>query len=103
MNTIFKHRDPDLIRNVTRLEDLLEQAQRSPKHSSPGDDGLGYQYLQLLFHISELQPLLLEVYNRALTEGEYTTILEDIRIRLLPKKGDLANLKKLETYFIDQL
>jgi hypothetical protein len=40
-----------------------------------------------------LQPLILEVYNNALAKGNTPKSWKDIRVRLLPKKGDLAGLK----------
>jgi hypothetical protein len=85
------------------MKELLEQVQRSPKNSSPGNDGLGYQYLKIPFNIQALQPLLLEVYNNALMKGSTPQSWKDIRVRLLPKKGDLTELKKLETYLADKL
>ena len=75
------------------LDDLLEQSKRCPKYSSPGNDGLGYQYLNILFRIPALQPLVLRVFNTALTKGEVPKSWKEIRVRLLPKKGDLTNLK----------
>ena len=75
------------------LDDLLEQSKRCPKYSSPGNDGLGYQYLNILFRIPALQPLILRVFNNALTKGEVPKSWKEIRVRLLPKKGDLSNLK----------
>jgi exonuclease III len=81
-----------LLARIT-ISDLIEQVKRSPKQSSPGDDGLGYQYLQILFSNTMLQPLLLEVYNNALNAETIPLSWKDIRVRLLPKKGDLSDLK----------
>ncbi|KAG0734698.1 hypothetical protein G6F57_014301 [Rhizopus arrhizus] len=98
LNTIHFSRSVDqrendaLVSNIT-MEELLEQVQRSPKQSSPGNDGLGYQYLHILFAIPSLKKLILEVYNNALTKEETPSSWKDIRVRLLPKKGDLSDLK----------
>jgi hypothetical protein len=69
------------------IEELLEQVKRSPNHSSPGEDGLGYQYLRLLFQIPILQPLILTIYKNALTEGITPQSWKEIRVRLLSKKN----------------
>ncbi|KAI9334631.1 hypothetical protein BD770DRAFT_18019 [Pilaira anomala] len=68
------------------IEDLIDQVKRSPKQSSPGDDGLGYQYLHILFNIPILETLILEIYNNALTTEVIPQSWKDIRVRLLPKK-----------------
>jgi hypothetical protein len=98
LQTINSNRKVDSLENDAliapiTLDDLLEQVKRSPNQSSPGQDGLGYQFLNVLFHIPALQPLILEVYNRALTSGVTPSPWKEIRVRLLPKKGDLTNLK----------
>ncbi|KAG1446861.1 hypothetical protein G6F56_009441 [Rhizopus delemar] len=85
--------DNDALIAPITLDDLLEQVKRSPNQSSPGQDGLGYQYLNVLFRIPALQPLILEVYNKALTSESTPSSWKEIRVRLLPKKGDLTNLK----------
>jgi hypothetical protein len=90
--TVKQQDNEDLIAPIT-MEEILEQVPRSPKNSSPGNDGLGYQYLKLLFNMEALQPLILEVYNNALAKGNTPQSWKDIRVRLLPKKGDLAELK----------
>ena len=81
-----------LVGDIT-IDELLEQVKRCPKHSSPGNDGLGYQFLQIIFSIPAVQPIVLDVFNRALTAGDAPLSWKDIRIRLLPKKGDLTLLK----------
>ncbi|KAG1136317.1 hypothetical protein G6F37_012049 [Rhizopus arrhizus] len=40
-----------------------------------------------------LQPLILEVYNNAITTDSAPASWKDIRVRLLPKKGDLTDLR----------
>ncbi|KAG0737661.1 hypothetical protein G6F57_012742 [Rhizopus arrhizus] len=98
LNTIHFSRSVDqrendaLVSNIT-MDELLEQVQRSSKQSSPGNDGLGYQYLHILFAIPSLKKLILEVYNNALTKEETPSSWKGIRVRLLPKKGDVSDLK----------
>lgn len=81
-----------LLADIT-IDDILEQVKRSPNQSSPGEDGLGYQYLRVIFHIKELQPLLIELFNDALLKSITPNSWKEIRVRLLPKKGDLTDLK----------
>lgn len=75
------------------IEEIQQQVKRSPKKTSPGEDGLRYQYLQQLYNIAELQPLIVEVYNKALNSETIPSSWQQIRIRLLHKKGDLTDLK----------
>lgn len=70
-----------LLSRIT-MDDILEQAKRSSNHSSPGNDGLGYQFIFLLFNITDLHPLITEVFNQALSEGQSPTSWKDIRVRV---------------------
>ncbi|KAG0822606.1 hypothetical protein G6F19_011268 [Rhizopus arrhizus] len=90
--TVTQNDNKVLVSPIT-FDELLQQVQRSPKHSSPGNDGLGYQYLKILFNIPILKKLILEVYNNALNKESTPSSWKDIRVRLLPKKGDLTDLK----------
>ncbi|KAG1049853.1 hypothetical protein G6F43_007845 [Rhizopus delemar] len=75
------------------IEDLIEQASRNGnKISSPGFDGLGYPFLLHLFRHPRLQELSVHVYNQAM-QGVFPSTWQDLRVRLLPKKGDLSTLK----------
>lgn len=75
------------------LEQLLTQAsRRSTKYSSPGADGLAYPFLALLFQLPSLKVLVVRLYNEAL-QGIFPISWQDIRVRLLPKKGDLSSLR----------
>jgi hypothetical protein len=73
-------------------EELIEQATRTTKTSSLGSDGLSYPYLNFLFNLSPIKDLMKLVYNEAL-KGQFPDSWKDIRVRLLPKKGDLSSLK----------
>ena len=90
--TLSDEDNEQLIEEIA-MDELLEQVKRCPSHSSPGDDGLGYQFLAILFKIPALQPLILDVYNKALLNGVAPESWKAIRVRLLPKKGDLTDLK----------
>lgn len=74
------------------MSDLVEHAKRSVKATAPGSDGLSYPLLSFLVQMPKLQPLVLQVYNDALT-GIFPTSWHNLRIRLLPKKGLLTLLK----------
>ncbi|CAO3629834.1 unnamed protein product [Mucor hiemalis] len=89
---VTNHDNETLLAPFT-LMDLRQQVLRSPKQSSPGNDGLGYQYLDLLCQIPAVESLLLEVFNTALSDNTMPKSWKDIRVRLLPKKGDLSDLK----------
>lgn len=74
-------------------EEISIQVNRTTKASSPGADGLGYLYLSLLYQHPMIRPIMTKVYQEALEHGRYPTSWQDIRIRLLPKKGNLQDLK----------
>ncbi|KAG1137120.1 hypothetical protein G6F37_011489 [Rhizopus arrhizus] len=82
----------NLIAPIT-IDMLVEQASRiTNKQSSPGSDGLSYPFLLLLFKHPGLSSLCLQIYNQAL-DGVVPDSWQDIRVRLLPKKGDLTSLR----------
>lgn len=84
--------DSDLLTAPITLQELQNHASRLSSQSSPGSDGLGYPYLALLFSIQKLGQLVLTVYSDAL-DSIFPESWQDIRVRLLPKKGDLSLLK----------
>ncbi|KAI9336054.1 hypothetical protein BD770DRAFT_295058, partial [Pilaira anomala] len=84
--------DQDNLMAPITIEELRVQAGRMTAQSSPGSDGSGYAYLHLLFHIPVLTDLVIETYNDAF-RGVFPKSWQDIRVRLLPKKGDLGLLK----------
>lgn len=90
--TVSPEENEQLLEEIT-MEELLQQVKRSPRRSSPGNDGLGYPFLNILFRIPAIQPIILEVYNGALRDGKSPESWKEIRVRLLPKKGDLTKLK----------
>ncbi|SAL96475.1 hypothetical protein, partial, partial [Absidia glauca] len=84
--------DQDALMSPITKDELVQQSCRASAHSSPGSDGLGYPFLRLLFQIPQLEQMLLSVYNDAFS-GIIPSSWQDIRVRLLPKKGDLSSLK----------
>jgi hypothetical protein len=92
-NRMVNQNDNDILMLPITIDELVERVKRSPKQSSPGNDGLGYQYLNILFNIPLIKALILEVYNNALLKNSTPPSWKVIRVRLLPKKGDLADLK----------
>lgn len=79
--------------DITLDEVLFQFARIMSKSGSHGADSLGYPFLYLLFKFQPLQSLNLQVYNEALSKGVFPGSWNDIRVRLLPKKGDLSLLK----------
>ncbi|CEP13413.1 hypothetical protein, partial, partial [Parasitella parasitica] len=73
--------------------DLMEGASRSPNKSSPGLDGLPYELLFILFSHPATLKLALQVFNDALSSGTFPQSWQETCLILLPKKGDLAQLK----------
>ena len=75
------------------IDDIIEGASRSPKKSSPGTDGLPYEIVVLLFRHSRTATLASSIYSDALIKGVFPKSWTSTCMTLLPKKGDLANLK----------
>ncbi|KAG1042928.1 hypothetical protein G6F43_011780 [Rhizopus delemar] len=82
-----------LLEPITIDEIIYETARVENKVSSPGEDGLGYAFLYQLFRYPPLQDLVLEVYNQVLSSQKFPTSWQELRIRLLAKKGGLTSLK----------
>ncbi|CEP06792.1 hypothetical protein, partial, partial [Parasitella parasitica] len=77
-----------------RPSDLLHGASRSlTKSSPPGMDGLPYEILSLLCSHPDTLKLALRVYNEALSSSIFPHSWQETCLILLPKKGDLSQLK----------
>lgn len=85
--------DRQVLLNPIAIEDLQDQAQRVTQTSSPGEDGFGYPFWSLLLKHPQIQTLALTVFNAALQDGIFPGSWQQIRVRLLPKKGDITSLK----------
>lgn len=86
--------DNQMLDEVISSDDIAEQLSRCrSKTSSPGDHGLGYQFLQVLYDIPVVRAIIVQVFNDALHHQIFPTSWAEIRVRLLPKKGDLTSLK----------
>jgi hypothetical protein len=91
--TMSQH-DAALLTQPITLEEILSATKKVvSKTSSPGEDGLSYALLYELFRFSPLQATLLQVFNQALLDQTVPESWQDIRVRLLPKKGDITLLK----------
>ncbi|KAG1043319.1 hypothetical protein G6F43_011676 [Rhizopus delemar] len=85
--------DDHLLEPITIDEIIHKTALVENKISSPGEDGLGYGFLYQLFRYPPLQFLILQVYNQTLNSHTFHTSWQDLKIRLLAKKGDLTSLQ----------
>lgn len=81
-----------LLKPIT-FNDLVNSLSRSPKRSSPGLDGIPYSILRLLISHPDCRHIALTVYNDALQFGTFPLSWQDTCVSLLPKKGDLTDLK----------
>lgn len=75
------------------FDNILQESRRSPRKSSPGLDGLPYEILRLIFQFPPLQPLIVDIYNTALQQGVFPPSWNQSVMSLLPKKGDLTDLR----------
>ncbi|EIE77441.1 hypothetical protein RO3G_02145 [Rhizopus delemar RA 99-880] len=82
-----------LMAPITIDEIIQETARVKNKISSPGEDGLGYAFLYQLFRYPPLQKLVLKVCNQAHNSSIFPHSWQELRVRLLAKKGDLTNVE----------
>lgn len=75
------------------IDEIIHQTARCSSNSSPGLDGLGYIFLSHIFSHPLISPIVLRVFNQALAGDGFPPSWQEITMRLLPKKGDLALLK----------
>lgn len=75
------------------FDDILQGVSRCPKTSNPGPDGLPYEILRLIISHPTCRELVLAVFNSALTDGMFPLSWQETTVSLLPKKGDLSDLR----------
>ncbi|KAG1453466.1 hypothetical protein G6F46_009217 [Rhizopus delemar] len=89
-----------LISPIT-IENTIEQSEKViGRQGSPGLGGLGYVFMHLIYQFSPLKDLIIKIYNMTLTAGSFPSSWQDLRVRLLPKKGDLSTLKNWRSIFL---
>ncbi|KAG0806624.1 hypothetical protein G6F20_010985 [Rhizopus arrhizus] len=89
----LSHEDQQSLISPITIDDILYQSKKVlAKQSSSGADGLGYAFIHLIYCFKPLQKLIVKLYNAALLTGMFPSSWQDIRVRLLPKKGDLSSL-----------
>ncbi|CEP08992.1 hypothetical protein, partial, partial [Parasitella parasitica] len=75
------------------IADLLSGTLRTKLHSSPGVDGLPYAIINVILQHAKAAKLAVKVFNDALTLGIFPASWLKTCMCLLPKSGDLSNLK----------
>ncbi|CAO0798869.1 unnamed protein product [Mucor circinelloides] len=73
-------------------EDILLGSGRTPKESSPGLDGIGYEILYLLVSHPSCRDIVTQVFNDALQLAKFPKSWQESCIILLHKKGDRSDL-----------
>ncbi|KAI9478809.1 MAG: hypothetical protein EXX96DRAFT_260868 [Benjaminiella poitrasii] len=84
-NTVDEHDNIQLDSDISKDEIIQQLKVCHAKTSSPGHDGFGYQFLSVLFDVPAVSDLTCNIFNEALSK--------QVRVRLLPKKGDLQALQ----------
>lgn len=82
-----------LLQQPFTIDDLFSGTHRTKFQSSPGIDGLPYPILNIIFQHQKAAKLAVTVFNDALNLGVFPTSWLQTCICLLPKSGDLSNLK----------
>jgi endonuclease/exonuclease/phosphatase family metal-dependent hydrolase len=85
--------DQTFLKAPITFDDLLEGVARCPSKSSPGEDGLPYEILQLIINHPNCREITLAVFNDALAYGIFPPSWQVTCVSLLPKKGTLSDLR----------
>lgn len=88
-----------LLEPITLIE-LIEAFSRCPRTSSPGPDGLPYEVVRLIVLNPSCQDIALQVFNDALLHGKFPPSWLATSVCLLPKKGDLSDLRNWRPIFL---
>ncbi|KAI9484260.1 MAG: hypothetical protein EXX96DRAFT_453456, partial [Benjaminiella poitrasii] len=75
------------------MTNILFESKSLPKKSSPGMDGLPNEILNLVFKFPPLQPIIETFYTEALTHSVFPNSWNTSLMSLLPKKGDLTDIR----------
>jgi hypothetical protein len=78
-----------------RIEELDVSLNKANVKSAPGVDGISYRYIIRFWHLYR-KPLF-ECARESFELGIMPDAFCTATIRLLPKKGDITQIKKLET------
>jgi hypothetical protein len=83
----------DRLQRPFTMSEISEGTNRCPNKSSPGKDGLPYEILSLLLTRVATAQLALQIYNDALQLAIFPASWCSTCVCLLPKKGDLKELR----------
>ncbi|CEG79748.1 hypothetical protein RMATCC62417_14177 [Rhizopus microsporus] len=81
-----------MVASIT-FDGILKGVSRCPKSSDPGPDGLPYEVLRLIISHPACRELVLAASNSALTDDMLPLSWQETTVSLLPKKGDLSDLR----------
>lgn len=84
--------DADFIMEPIDYDDILQGARRTPKESSPGLDGIGYEILLLLVSHPSCRDIFHQVFNDAIRLAKFPKSWQASCIIILHKKGDKSDL-----------
>ncbi|OBZ80700.1 Transposon TX1 uncharacterized protein, partial [Choanephora cucurbitarum] len=85
--------DSSLLTDSISFDKIVEAFSRCPKQGSPGLDGLPYSIVRLIVLHPDCKNIVVQVYNDALKFGVFPPSWLSTSVCLLPKKGDLSDLR----------
>lgn len=83
----------ELLLDPIQFEEIILESKRSPRQSSPGSDSLPYEILHLVMRFEPYHDLICAIYNDALKEGIFPASWNTSIMTLLPKKGNLSDIR----------
>ena len=82
------------------LNEASEALRLSNRNKTPGSDGLTVEFYSAFWSL--LGPLLVDMFNESLAHRELCDSMKSSVTRLVHKKDDRRNLKKLASHFVTE-
>ncbi|KAK4514843.1 uncharacterized protein ATC70_002448 [Mucor velutinosus] len=92
IDTTLSADDANQITALIDYDDILLGSARTPKESSPGLDGIGYEILYLIISHPSCRDIVHQVFNDAIQHAKFPKSWQESCIILLFKKGDRSDL-----------
>jgi hypothetical protein len=90
-NSKIAHNEYLLLERPLSVDELDDSVEKCNIRSAPGIDGLNNYFIKKFWHLLRIP--LLNYANHCFNVGRLTTNFRSASIKLIPKKGDLTNLK----------
>ena len=90
-NAKLSQRDKDMLEKNLTIEELDESIKNAKSKSAPGADGFSNKFILTFWNL--FRTALFKIANECFASGHLTESFRSANIKLIPKKGDLKQLK----------